>query len=293
MTHDAHEASRLEDKPITVIQRQRRWRSVDLKALWRSRELIAFLVWRDVKIRYKQTELGILWAVIQPLATTGVFAILFGLLMGPGKEPGVEGVPYILSTFCAMLPWQIFSESLTRSANCLVDGRQLVTKVYFPRAGMPTAATMVSVFDFGIRLILLVLLMAWFRQVPTLSILAFPLFFLLTVMLAVGASLWISALSAVYYDFRYAMPFFTQIGFYASPVVYATSKLTDAAPSLVNAVYSMNPMVAVIEGFRWTLLGSPPPCLAILVPSVVTTLFMFVGGLFFFRRMERVIVDVI
>jgi len=293
MTSDAHEAIRPEEMPTTVIERQRRWRPVDLKALWHSRELIAFLAWRDVKIRYKQTELGVLWAVIQPLATTGVFAILFGLLMGPGEEPGVEGVPYILSTFCAMLAWQIFSESMTRSANCLVDGRQLVTKVYFPRAGMPMATTLVSIFDFAIRMVLLVLLMAWFRQVPTWSILAFPLFFLLSVTMAVGASLWISALSAIYYDFRYAMPFFMQLGFYASPVVYATSRLTRSAPPLVSAIYSMNPMVAVIEGFRWTLLGSPPPSLAILIPSVATTVFLFVGGLFFFRRMERVIVDVI
>lgn len=289
--------------PLTRICPESGWVPIDLAQLWRYRELLGFFAWRDIKVRYKQTELGIAWAIIQPLMTTGVFAVLFGLFMGAGNEPGVRGIPYALSTFCAMLPWHLFSESMTRSSESLLEGKDLITKVYFPRMILPLAAVVTGVLDFLIGFVVLALMVAYYVATgqsgvtPSWPVLALPGFALLAVMASSAVGLWFSALSAIYRDFRYVLPFLAHVGFYLSPVVYSTAKLREALPESVAPVvmmlYGLNPMVGVIEGFRWALLDGAPPPGWVLVPSIAMTFALLISGMYFFRRMERTVVDVI
>jgi len=275
-----------------VIEADARWQPLDLGELWRYRELLFFFTWRDIKIRYKQTELGAIWAILQPLTTTGIFVLLFGLLM-QGNEPSVPGVPYALSTFCAMLPWQFFSEGLTRSGNSLIQDQGLITKVYFPRLLLPISSVATGLVDFGVAFVALLLMMAWYGLWPSWAVLALPGFVALAAMASLAVGVWLSALSAIYRDFRHVQPFLIRVGMYVSPVIYASSSLKHALPEWALALYSLNPMVGVIEGFRWALLGKAPPPGWALVPSVVITAVLFVSGLFYFRRMERTVVDVI
>ncbi len=276
-----------------VIQPETGWVPLDLVELWHYRELLGRLAIRDIKVRYKQTELGIAWAILQPLMTTGLFAVLFGLLMGRGNEPGVDGTPYVLSTFCAMLPWQLFSESLLRSSDSLLQGKDLLTKVYFPRIALPLAAVVTGLADFLIAAVVLAALMAVYGVVPSMGILLLPLLVLMAVAASLAVGLWLSALSAIYRDFRYIQPFVLQLGLFVSPVVYASSKVTADMPDWAKVVYGLNPMVGVIEGFRWALLGAADPPGVLFLPSLMMTLVLLVGGVYFFRRMERIIVDVI
>ncbi len=257
------------------------WRDV-----WRYRELLYFLSWRDILVRYKQTVLGVAWAVLRPLITMIVFTVIFGRL---ARMPS-EGVPYPLLVFAGMLPWQLFSTALTEASGSLIGSANLVAKVYFPRLLVPASSIVVCAVDFLINAGLLVALMAWYRVGPTWHLLATPVFILLTLAAAMGAGLWLAALNVNYRDFRYVVPFFVQFGLYVSPVGFSSS----VVPEQWRVLYSLNPMVALIDGFRWSVLGEARPLdIASLGLGCTVGVALLVSGLWFFRRMERSFADTI
>ena len=257
------------------------WRDI-----WRYRELFFFLAWRDILVRYKQTMIGIAWSVIRPLATMLVFTVVFGQF---AKLPS-NGVPYPVMVFAAMLPWQFFANSLTESSNSLIDNANLLSKVYFPRLIVPASAVIVSLVDFFISCAILGGIMAWYRFVPDFKLLLLPAFLLMAFLAAFGAGLWLSALNVKYRDFRYVVPFLVQFGLYISPVGFSSA----IVPEKWRFIYFLNPMVGVIEGFRWAILGEAFPMnwpgLAI---SALLVVLIFVGGLLYFRSMERSFADVV
>lgn len=284
---------RPEDIPVTVIRPTGGWRALDLREVWRYRELMFTLAWREITIRYKQTFLGAAWAIIQPLMTTGIFSVLFAMLLGRGNEPSPEGIPYAVSTFCAMLPWQLFANSLNQSGNILIQYRSMITKIYFPRLILPIAAVLSCLVDFAVALVALLALMAFYGVYPGLAALTLPIFIILAIIASLSVGLWLAALNAIYRDFRYVIPFIVQIGMFISPVVYSMDSIQDRLSPLAWTLYSLNPMAGVIEGFRWALLGTshgPGPLLAL---SAAATSVILVGGMFYFRRMERLFADVI
>jgi lipopolysaccharide transport system permease protein len=260
------------------------WLKVPLKDLWRYRELLYFLTWRDIKIRYRQTALGAAWAVLQPFLTMVVFSIFFGRL---GNIPS-DGIPYPIFSYAALLPWQYFQSSLAISANSLVGNANLITKVYFPRLIIPISATFSGLVDFAIAFSILILLMIYFQIQPTLGVLLLPVFLLLALITALGVSLWLSALNVKYRDVRYVVPFLTQFWFFATPVAYPSSMLDEPWRTL----YGLNPMVGVVEGFRWALLDSNPPG-PMLILSAVISILLLISGLLYFNRMEKTFADVI
>ena len=265
------------------IRPVRGWSGPRLRDLWAYRELAFFLTWRDISVRYKQTALGASWALIQPFMTMLVFSIFFGRL---GKIPS-DGLPYPLFAFCALLPWQLFANSLGEAGNSLVSNQALITKVYFPRLVMPISATLSGLVDFAIAFLLLLAMMAYFHVAPTAAVWTLPLFVLLALVTALGAGLWLSALNVQYRDVRYTIPFLTQFWLFATPIAYPSSLV----PERWRALYGLNPMAGVVEGFRWALLGSgnaPGPMVAV---SVVASVVMLVTGLFYFTRMERTFAD--
>jgi lipopolysaccharide transport system permease protein len=256
------------------------------KDIWRYRELFFFLAWRDILVRYKQTAIGIAWSVIRPLATMLVFTVVFGTL---AKLPS-NGVPYPIMVYAAMLPWQFFANSLTESSNSLIDNANLLTKVYFPRLIVPAGSVIVGLVDFFISLIILFGIMVWYQYLPDIRMLLLPFFLLLAFLAAFGAGLWLSALNVKYRDFRYVVPFLVQFGLYISPVGFASS----IVPEKWRLLYFLNPMVGVIDGFRWAILGDAFPVYwPGLILSAFLTLLIFIGGLFYFRNMERSFADVI
>lgn len=261
------------------------WPELALGELWAHRELVFFLVWRDLKVRYKQTVLGIAWAVLQPLITVIVFTILFSRLAGLPSE----GVPYPVFTLAALLPWQLFASAVSGSSNSLVGSSSLITKVYFPRLIIPIAAVVSTLVDFLISLLLLAGLMAWYHIVPGAGVLLLPVFVLQALTLALAIGLWTSALNVQYRDVQYALPFVLQILLFASPVAYSAT-LVPEGPWRV--IYALNPLVGVIQGFRWALLGAAPPGLLGQL-SLLVTLVVLVGGAFFFKRMEDRFADVV
>ncbi len=260
------------------------WGILDLGELWRFRELGLVFTARDLKIRYRQAVVGIAWAVLQPLTTMLIFLVLFRLL---GRDPTSPGIPYAVSAFCGLLPWQLFATSLRDGSMSLVTNRDLVTKVYFPRTLLPLATVMCGLVDLAIGSVVLALLMAWFHVVPGPQILALPLFLLLAVVLAFAGALWFAALNALYRDIGYIVPFLVQIGFLISPVMYETGSLIPSSWWL----YGLNPMVAVIEGVRWSLLGTPMPTPVMMLLSFCVATALLVSGLFYFRRVETWIAD--
>ncbi len=266
---------------------------VDFAELWRFRELVWFLALRDVKVRYRQAALGIAWAVLQPFLTMVVFSVLFGLLMGAEGKPTIPGVPYAISTFCALVPWQLFATSLGYSGNSLIQNQALVTKVYFPRLVLPLAPIVAALVDFAVAFAVLLLMMLWYGITPSAAVLALPLWIALTVASALAISLWLSALNALYRDVRHALPFLIQVWFFVTPCVYTTGSILAEQAFWVRTLYALNPMVAVIEGFRAALLGTPPPELATVVASATTVAVLLVGGALYFRRMERTFADVV
>lgn len=270
--------------PTLVIRPPRRWVPVDLAELWQYRELLFFFVWRDVKIRYKQTGLGVAWAVIQPLVTMLIFSVIFG---GFAKLPS-EGIPYPLFTLAALLPWQLFSEGMTRSTTSMVTNANIMTKVYFPRLLMPISGILSPLVDFFVAMVILVLMMAWYGFVPTANVIFLPAFVMLALATSLGVGLWLSALNVQYRDFQYTVPFLIQIWLYASPVVYATSLV----PEQYRLLYGLNPMAGVIEGFRWALLGTDPPT-GVIGLAVVVVLVLLIGGAFYFKRMEQYFADIV
>ena len=254
--------------------------------LWRYRELFYFLAWRDILVRYKQTVVGIIWALIRPLLTMVVFTVVFGKL---AKLPS-EGAPYPILVFAAMLPWQFFANSLSESSNSLIANANLISKVYFPRLIVPTSAVIVSFVDFLVSGMILLALMAWYNFVPDWRILTLPLFILIAFAAAIGAGLWLAALNVEYRDFRYIVPFIVQFGLYISPVGF-TSKIV---PEQWRLLYSLNPMVGVIDGFRWAILGGESNIyLPGFVLSVGIVALILISGIWYFRRMERTFADTI
>lgn len=270
--------------PVTVIRPLRGWVPINFRDLWAYRELLYFLTWREIKVRYKQTALGAAWAVIQPLFMMVVFTLFFGRL---AKIPS-EGIPYPLFNYAALLPWMLFAEGITRSTNSMVQDANLITKVYFPRLVMPISGVLSPLVDFVIAFVIFLGMMLYFGYLPTLRILWLPFFLLLALLTAMGVGFWLSALNVEYRDIRYTVPFLIQLWLFASPVVYSSSLL----PEGYRVLYGLNPMAGVIEGFRWALLGTNPPSMLILV-SFVIVLLVLVSGAFYFRRLERSFADVV
>ncbi|MGC8761708.1 MAG: ABC transporter permease [Bryobacteraceae bacterium] len=273
------------DVPVMVIEPSRGWVGLKLRELWEYRELVYFLVWRDVKVRYKQTVLGALWAIIQPLFSMLVFTVVFGRL---AKIPS-DGIPYPLFSYAALLPWNYFAQGLSSSSDSLVGSANLIKKVYFPRLAIPVAAVCGGVVDFLIAFCVLLLMMAYFGVWPTGNVVWLPLFLLLALVTALGVGLWLSALNVQYRDVKYTVPFLVQFWMYATPIVYPSSLL----PEPWKTVYGLNPMAGVVEGFRWALLGVKTPPGPMLWVSVAAAVALLVSGAFFFRRMEKTFADVV
>jgi lipopolysaccharide transport system permease protein len=275
----------MESAPLTIIQPSRGLVSLRLKDLWQYRELLYFMIWRDIKVRYKQTALGAAWAVLQPLLTMVVFTIFFGKL---AKIPS-DGIPYPIFSFCALLPWQLFARSLTESSNSLVTNQRLITKVYFPRLVIPLAAVLAGLVDFAITFLVLVGLMFYYGIFPGLALLALPVFLLLAIVTSLAASLWLSTLNVKYRDIKYTLPFLVQFWLFASPVAYSSSLV----PVPWRLLYGLNPIVGVIEGFRWSLLGKTEAVWPLVITSAVLVAGLLWGGLVYFRQMEKTFADVV
>jgi lipopolysaccharide transport system permease protein len=269
--------------PTVLIRPSQRWVPLELKDLWEFRGILYFLIWRDVKVRYKQTALGTAWAVLQPFVTMVVFSIIFGWLV---RMPS-DGVPYPIFAFTALLPWQLFVRSLTASSNSIVANESLITKVYFPRLVIPLSATAVGVLDFAIASVVLLGMMAYYHIVPASAVWMTPLFVLLAIATAFGVGLWLSALNVQYRDVGHALPFVTQMWMFATPIVYPSSLI----PEQWRALYGLNPMSSVVEGFRWTLLGTGSKPGPMLMASVLMTFVVLVSGLYYFRRAEQTFAD--
>jgi lipopolysaccharide transport system permease protein len=274
-----------DDVPVTIILPSAGWRAIDLGELWQYRELLYFLVWRDIKIRYKQTVLGASWAIIQPFFTMVVFSIFFGRL---AQVPS-DGIPYPIFSFAALVPWTFFANGLTQSSNSVVGSQELIKKVYFPRLAIPVSAVVAGSVDFAIAFVVLLVMMGFYGILPTAAVVWLPALLLLALVTSLGAGLWLSALNVRYRDVRHAVPFLVQFWLFATPIAYPSSLLDEPWRTL----YALNPMVGVIEGFRWALLGTetaPGPMLAV---SSAAAIALFVGGLLYFRRMEREFADIV
>jgi lipopolysaccharide transport system permease protein len=270
--------------PVTVIRPLRGWVPIQFGDLWKYRELLYFLIWREIKVRYKQTILGFAWAILQPLFMMIVFTLFFGNL---AKIPS-EGIPYPLFNYAALLPWILFAEGVSRSSMSMVSNVNLIQKVYCPRLVMPLSGTLSPLVDFAIASTILIGLMFYFGYSLTIKVLLLPAFVLLALMTSLGVGLWLSAINVKYRDVRYAVPFLTQLWLFASPVVYSSSLL----PERFQALYGLNPMAGVIEGFRWALLGTEPPGYLIAI-SVIIVMVILISGAFYFRREEKTFADVI
>jgi len=271
--------------PTLRIAPSKGWVSLKLRELWEYRELLYFLVWRDIKVRYKQTALGATWAIIQPVFTMLVFSLFFGRL---GKIPS-DGIPYPIFAFAALVPWTFFANGLGQSSNSLVGNANLITKIYFPRLIVPLASVFSGIVDFLIAFIVLLGMMFYYGLAPTLNVLWLPPFVLLALVTSLGVGLWLSALNVEYRDVRHLVPFITQFWLFATPIAYPSSLLPDPW----RTIYGLNPMVGVVEGFRWALLGTntaPGPIIAV---SSAVALVILVTGAFYFRRMERTFADIV
>lgn len=273
------------ERPTLVIQPSSGLFALDLSGVWRYRELVYFLIWRDLKVRYKQTLLGVVWVVLQPLITMVIFAVIFSYFANMPSD----GLPYPLFTYAALLPWTYFSQAVSRCGGGLVGNANLITKVYFPRLIVPVASVLTPVVDFLLSLVVLFALMAWYGVSPTRGIVFVPVFLLIGLATALAVGLWLSPLNVKYRDVAYVIPFLVQMWMYASPVVYPLS----IVPARWQSLYALNPMVGVITGFRWALLGGEPPPLSVTLVSVGVLLTLLYGGLLYFRRTERVLADVI
>ena len=258
---------------------------------WSARELMYFLVWRDLKVRYKQTALGALWALIQPFATMVVFSVFFGRLAGMPSD----GVPYPVFAFAALVPWTYFSAAIGGGAQSLIGSQGLISKVYFPRLVIPAAAVVTPLVDAAIALAMLLVLMAWFGIAPPPAVVLLPLFAGLAVAAAAAAAVWLAALGAKYRDVRYVVPFFVQLWLFVTPVIYPMSKVVEKleAAGIPAWLYGLNPMAGVVEGFRYSLLGGRPLPLGIVATSTAVAAVLLVSGAFYFRKMDRTFADVV
>ena len=279
------EGVRNPDGQTLVIRPSRGWVPVNLKDLWAYRGLLYFLVWRDTRVRYTQTSLGIVWALLKPVSITFVFSIFLGSL---AHVPS-DGLPYPLFAYCALLPWQLFSQTLAGSSNSLIANQNLLTKVYFPRLLIPLSAIAAGILDFLIAAVVLVGMMAYYRIMPSSHVCLFPLFVVLAVVAALGVGLWFSALNVRYRDVSHALPFVTQIWLFATPVVYPSSLVPESWRHWMG----LNPMTSVVEGFRWAILGVEGIHAFTIALSGIVASVVLASGLYYFRRMERTFADVV
>ncbi len=271
--------------PITIIRPPRGWIALDLKELWQYRELLLFLAWRDVSVRYKQTALGAAWAIIQPFVAMVIFSVVFGEL---AKIPS-DDVPYPLFSYAALLPWQFFATALSGAASSLVNDEKLITKIYFPRLIIPVASVLPAAIDFLIAFVILLGMMLFYGVMPTWRVIWLPVFLLLAAVTALGVGLWLAAFNVQYRDFRYVIPFLLQVWMYASPVVYSST----IVPERWRLLFGINPMTGVIGGFRWALLGTETAPGPLVLISAATALIFLIIGAFYFRRLESSFADVI
>jgi lipopolysaccharide transport system permease protein len=268
-----------------IIRPSRGWVALNLRDIWVYRELLYFLTWRDIKVRYKQTYLGAAWAILQPVLTMVLFSVIFGRLAGLDSE----GQPYPVFTFAALLPWQLFAFALTQSSNSLVNSQHLITKIYFPRLIIPLSSVLAGLVDFAISMVVLAFLMVFYRIPFTSRILLLPVLVLLAMATAMAIGLWLSALNVKYRDVRHTVPFLAQFWLFATPVAYSITLI----PEKWRVIYSLNPMAGVVEGFRWALLGKSNEVGVFILVSAVVVLLLFSGGLIYFKRMEDGFADVI
>jgi lipopolysaccharide transport system permease protein len=271
--------------PFLVLTPTTGWVSLKLRELWEYRELIYFLTWREVKVRYKQTALGAAWAIVQPLFTMLVFSLFFGRL---GKMPS-DGIPYPVFSLAGLIPWTFFANGLAQSSTSLVTNANLLTKVYFPRLAIPVSAVLSGAVDFAVSFVLLIGMMAYYRLAPTVHIVFVIPFLLLALLTALGVGFWLSALNVEYRDVRYTIPFLTQFWMFATPIAYPSSLLHEPWKS----IYGLNPMVGVVEGFRWALLGNHPAPAAVFAVSSSAALLILASGSYYFRRMEKGFADIV
>jgi lipopolysaccharide transport system permease protein len=278
-------ANQAPEPGVLRIRPSRGWVSLRLGEFWEFRELLYFLIWRDVKVRYKQTGLGVAWAVIQPVMTMLVFSLFFGKL---GKMAS-DNVPYPIFTFAALVPWTLFSNGLTHASASVVVSSNLVKKVYFPRLIIPVASVLSGLVDFVIAFAIVIVMMAYYGMTPTVNAIWLPLFVILALITSLAVSLWLSALNVEYRDVRYVLPFLTQFWLFATPIAYSSKLL----PEPWRTIYGLNPMVGVVEGFRWALLGTNTQPGLIVAASALVALLLLISGAFYFRRMEKNFADVI
>ncbi len=269
---------------VTFIKPKSGWQVIDLKELKEYRDLFYFLVWRDIKVLYAQTILGLIWAILQPLVQIMIFTIVFGMI----AKISTEGIPYILFSTVAIIPWTYMSQSMSQSSQSLVTGQHMLGKIYFPRLIFPMTPVLAKLVDFGISMLIIVFVILYYRVVPTWNLLFFPLFVILMMSISAGIGMWLSALAIRFRDVKFAMPFAIRMLMYTAPVVYSASSI----PEKWRLVYYLNPIVGVIEGFRACLLGTPMPWTYIW-PGIITGSLLLLIGAFYFKRMEHVFVDVI
>ncbi len=273
-----------DDLPVTVIKPSKGWVSLNLRELWEYRELMYFFMWRDIKIRYKQTIMGVSWAIIQPFFTMVIFSLFFGRL---AKVPS-DGLPYPIFSYAALVPWTFFANALVQASNSLVANANMVKKIYFPRLTVPVATVLSGAVDFSLAFIVLLGMMLYYSKVPTLNVIWLPLFLLLALATSLGVGLWLAAMNIQFRDVRYVVPFLAQAWMFASPIAYPSSLLEEPW----RTVYGINPMAGVVEGFRWALLGTDTAPGPIIIVSSLVALGLLVSGAFYFRRMERTFADV-
>lgn len=273
------------DIPVTIITPSKGWVSLKLDELWEYRELLYFLTWRDIKVRYKQTVLGAAWAIIQPFFTMIVFSLFFGRLAGIPSD----GIPYPIFSYAALVPWSFFATGLSSSSNSLVGSANLLKKVYFPRLAIPIATVLSGVIDFVLAFIVLLAMMLFYGITPTINVIWLPLLLLLALSTSLGVGLWLSAMNVQFRDVRYTIPFITQFWLFATPIAYPSSLL----PEPWRTLYGINPMVGVVEGFRWALLGTETAPGPIIIVSTLAAVGLLVSGAYYFRRMEKTFADVV
>lgn len=282
----AHPAISSKDKEeVIILKPTRGWAALNLGELWLYRELIYFMTWRDLKVRYKQTVLGAAWAILQPFLSMVVFSVFFGRWLGvPSGD-----VPYPVFSYAALLPWGLFSKAIADAGRSLVTNRAMITKVYFPRLTIPLASVLAGIVDFLIAFVVLLGMMWYYDIEITSKVFTLPFFLLLALIASLGVGLWLSAMNVFYRDIGYIIPFLTQIWFYLSPIVYATSTV----PEKLQPIYALNPMVGVIDGFRWALLGQEPAPGPLLIISSAVAVILLVSGVIYFRRVERTFADIV
>jgi len=274
-----------EAKTVTLIRPSKGWIPLRLQEVWEYRELLYFLIWRDIKVRYKQTIIGGAWAIIQPFFTMVVFSLFFGWL---AKIPS-DGIPYPIFSYAALVPWMFFANGLSQSSDSLVGSANLIKKVYFPRLAIPTAAVLSGIVDFVLAFSVLLIMMFFYGIIPTWNIIWLPAFLILTLMTSLGVGLWFSAMNVQFRDVRYTVPFLIQFWLFSTPIAYPSSLLFEPW----RTVYAINPMVGVVEGFRWALLGTNTAPGPIIIVSSMTAFMVLVSGAFYFRRMEKTFADVV